>query len=227
MFWQSVFNGLSVLLHWQTYVVAFIYFIISFIPIAPIIIARNNAEMIIYKGRFLMMIFQPFFQALAVFISVCILFPIMLGGVQAAWSLPWMVIFMEPWRTLLIIVIMCFLSALGEFIPFLGKANSFIMFIMGGTVLVFLILSIHNVHPDLGITSIDFIPSLLTIIGIVIVSGFFSWLGVLVSSTVVTLIFMDWEDISEWIIIPIGSVFGFIPIFIYAAWIGLQVNGLK
>jgi len=227
MFWESVVNGIAVLLHWQTYPVAFMYMIISFLPFIPLMFAGDKADGFMAKGGCLVMLIQPLFQALAVFISVCTLFPVMLGGTEAAWSLPWILIISEPGRTLIILVIMLVLSIIGVLMPILGRANSFIMFIMGGTVLVFLTLTLHRIHPELGIRNIDIMPGWLTIIGIVIVSGISSWLGLLASATVVTLLFRNREDISQLIMMPMGSVFGFIPIFIYAAWIGLHIKGLN
>lgn len=227
MFWQSVFNGLGVLLHWQTYLVALMYIIISFLPFLAIMLAGDKSDELMTKGGCLVMLIQPLFQALAVFISVCTLFPLMLGSTEAAWSLPWMLIITEPGRTLIILVIMLVLSFIGAFMPILGRANSFIMFIMGGAVLVFLTLAIHEVHPELGIRNIELIPGWLTIIGIVIVSGISSWLGILATAAIVTVLFRDKEGISQLIMMPLGSVFGFIPIFIYAAWIGLQIKGVN
>lgn len=173
------------------------------------------------------MLMQPLFQALAVFITVCTLFPIMLGRPEAAWSFPWILIVNMPGRILIILVVMLVISVVGAFIPILGRANSFIMFIMGGVVVAFLTLIIHKINPELGIRNIQIIPGFLTIIGFVIVSAIVSWLGMLASAAVVTLLFRDREDISQLVMMPLGSVFGFIPVFIYAAWIGLQIKGLR
>lgn len=227
MLWDAVINGLKVLLHWQTYVVAIMYFIISFLPLIAIMFAGDKSDEFMGKGGCLVMLIQPFFQALAVLIAVCTLFPIMLGGSEAAWSLPWMLTINAPGRTLILLVIMFVLSIIGAFIPILGRANSFIMFIMGGAVIVFLTLAMHKVNPELGIRNIDIIPGWFTIIGIVIISGITSWLGILASAAVVTLLFRNKEEISEMIMMPLASVFGFIPVFIYGAWIGLQIKGLR
>jgi hypothetical protein len=227
MFWGAVVNGLKVLLHWQTYVVAVMYIIISFLPVIALMVAGNKSDDLMAKGGCLVMLIQPLFQALAVLISVCTLFPIMLGRSEAAWSLPWLLIMNEPGRTLILLVIMLVISIIGAFIPILGRANSFIMFIMGGVVVAFLTLAIHKMNPELGINNMVIIPGFFTIIGIVLVSGIASWLGMLASAAVVTLLFRGKEDISQIIMVPLGSVFGFIPVFIYAAWIGLQIKGLR
>lgn len=227
MFWDAVINGLKVLLHWQTYVIAVMYFIISFLPMIVIMFAGNKSDELMTKGGCLSMLIQPLFQALAIFISVCTLFPIMFGGSEAAWSLPWILMMNVPGRTFILLIIVLVLSVAWAFIPLIGRANSIIMFIMGGAVMVFIAMVLHNINPELGIRNIDIVPGFLTIIGIVIVSGVTSWIGMLASAGVVTLLLRDKEEISQLIMIPLGSVFGFIPIFIYGAWIGLQIKGLR
>jgi hypothetical protein len=227
MFWGAVVNGLKVLLHWQTYLVAFIYIVISFLPVIAIMFAGNRSDNLMAKGGCLVMLIQPLFQALAVFITVCTLFPIMLGGVEAAWSFPWILIVNNPGRILIILAVMLVISVVGAFIPILGRANSFVMFIMGGVVVAFLTLIIAKTNPELGIRNIQIVPGFLTIIGFVIVSGIVAWIGMLASAAVVTLLLRGREDISQFVMIPLGSVFGFVPVFIYAAWIGLQIKGLR
>ena len=227
MFWPAVVNGLKVLLHWQTYLVALIYIVISFLPVIAIMFAGNRSDNLMAKGGCLVMLIQPLFQALAVFITVCTLFPIMLGRVEAAWSFPWILIVNIPGRILIILAVMLVISVVGAFIPILGRANSFIMFIMGGVVVAFLTLIFDKMNPELGIRNIQIFPGFLTIIGFVIISGIVAWLGTLASAAVVTLLLREREDISQLVMIPLGSVFGFVPVFIYAAWIGLQIKGLR
>ena len=225
MFWNAVLNGLKVLLHWQTYPVALMYIVISFLPVIVIMFAGDRSDNLMAKGGCLVMLMQPLFQALAVFISVCTLFPIMLGRLEAAWSFPWILIVNMPVRILIILAVMLVISVVGAFVPILGRANSFIMFIMGGVVVAFLTLIIHKINPELGIKDIQIVPGFLTIIGFVIVSAMVSWLGMLASAAAVTLLFR--EDISQLVMMPLGSVFGFVPVFIYASWIGLQIKGLR
>lgn len=224
MFWQSIINGLGILLHWQMYVVALMYLIILFLPFIVLMLAGDKADGMMEKGGCLLMLVQPVLQPFAVFVGVATLYPLLMGGTEAAWSLPWMMLFTEPGRTLLLVGIMLVLSIVGAFMPILGIANSFSMFIMGGTVLVFLTLGNHKVHPELGIRNIELIPGWLTIIGLVISAAISSWLGLLAAGAVVTLIFRDKEDIAQLIMMPLGSVVGFIPVAMYGAWIALQIQ---
>lgn len=227
MFWDAVLDGLKVLVHWQVYPVALMYIIISFLPVIAIMFAENRSDNLMAKAGCLVMLIQPLFQALAVFIAVCTLFPIMLGRSEAAWSFPWLLIVNIPGRILIVLAVILVISVVAAFIPILGRANSFTMFIMGGVVVAFLTLIIDKTNPELGVRSIQIVPGFFTIIGFVVVSAIVSWLGRLTSAAAVTLLFREREDISQLVMMPLGSVFGFVPIFIYAAWIGLQLKGLR
>ena len=98
MFWDSVINGMKVFFHWQTYVIAMVYLIISFFPIIVIMLTGNKSDNLVTKGGCIGMLIQPLFQALAVFISVCVLFPFMIGiqDAKAEWYLPWYLIVNAP-----------------------------------------------------------------------------------------------------------------------------------
>lgn len=75
----------------------------------------------------------------------------------------------------------------------------------------------------------ELVPGFLTTIGVVLVSGLASWLGIMVPAVAATLILGDMEGLprgaAKLVLIPLWSAFGFIPIFIYGAWIGMQVRG--
>lgn len=227
MFWQSVLNGLSCSLHWETYVVALICFIISSLPVLWMVVSKDNSEERMLKGGCAILLLQPLVYSLTVFIAVCTLFPFMLGGTEAAWALPWALLISEPGRTLIVFGVMVVLSFLGSFIPILGQSNSFLMFISWGVVVIFLTLLLDVSEPGLNIEYIRLVPDFLTIVGIVIVSGIASLLGTLAASWLATSIFKEKEHIAYLIVIPLNFVFGLIPVFIYGAWIGLQIRGLS
>lgn len=223
MFWLSVVNGLKVFLHWETYVLGIAYLAISYLPLIPVMFSNNEGRMIA-KG-FLFMILQPIFTAVGTFVLVCSLFPIILGiGDGASWSMPWILIFRVPLYVVMIIIVMMVLSFLAAMIPILGRSNSFLILILGGTVLVFLLAIVNKVNPDLGIAEIDLIPGFITIIGIVLVSAVASWLGILAVAIITSGLSFLSEDLGTILLIPIGSTFGFIPVFIYGAWLGFQLN---
>lgn len=224
MFWQSVINGLHILVHWQTYAVGLMYFVITFLPVVPMVAMTRTNDGMPGATSLLLMFIQPVFQALAVFVAVCTLYPLMMGGTDAAWPLPWTLLATDSMGTLYIIGIMLVLSIIGSFLPILGSATSFSMFVMGGAVLVFLTSAMGHARPELGIQNVELIPGWPMIIGLVLAGGLASMLGLLASTAVAVLVFRDNEPIKQWVMATLGSVFGLIPIAMYAAWIALQIQ---
>ncbi len=52
-----------------------------------------------------------------------------------------------------------------------------------------------------------------------------AWIGTVISALLLVVIDRDQEGIGELILTPISAVFGFIPLFMYGAWLGSQIKG--
>ena len=223
MFWASVGDGLKVLLHWETYVLGFIYLIIAFIPFYPMMFGKQDDA--ISRGGCLAMLLQPVFMSLGAVIFIMSLFPIIIGvSSDAAWSLPWLTIVHAPLFILLMVVVMIVLSFLAAFIPIVGQMTSFLTLVMGGTVIAFMVSMIHHVAPSLNVEEIEIMPGFFMTIGILIISAITAYLAIIVAALAATVIDRGEEGIGSTLMIPLGSVFGFIPVFIYGAWIGNQLS---
>jgi len=219
MFWTSVGDGLKVLLYWETYVLGLIYLIFAYIPFFPMMFSKEKSEF--PRGSCLAMILQPFFMSLGAIIYIMSLFPIIIGiSGDASWSLPWLTIVNTPLFVLLIVVVIVVLSLLTAFIPLIGQMDSFATLVMGGTVVIFTVV----ISPSLGLKNVDIIPGLFTTLGILVISFISFILGLLVASPLATLINLGEEEgVGSLLMTPLGSAFGFIPVFIYGAWIGNQL----
>lgn len=114
MFWDAVGHGLSVLLHWQTYVVLLEYMVIVLIPqlFFSWLLMRQESGATATVGCFVMPVVLTLFQLIAVFIVVCTLAPLILGRPEGAvWQLPWALISQEPGVA---IRVMALMFAFGE-----------------------------------------------------------------------------------------------------------------
>lgn len=222
MFWASVGDGLKVLLHWEAYVLGLVYVIIAFIPFYPLMFGKEDS--VISRGGCLAMLIQPFFMSLGAAIYIMSLFPIIIGiGSDAAWSLPWLTMIHAPLFVILMVVVMVVLSFLAALVPSGGTMTSFPTLVMGGTVIVFMVAMIHRVDPSLRVQNVDIIPGFLTTIGILIISGISAYIAIMVAALLATLIDRGEEGVGSMLMLPLGSIFGFIPVFIYGAWIGNQL----
>lgn len=52
-----------------------------------------------------------------------------------------------------------------------------------------------------------------------------AWVGMMVAALAVTALELAQEGIGQIVMFPIAAIFGFIPVFMYGAWLGAQVRG--
>jgi len=81
-----------------------------------------------------------------------------------------------------------------------------------------------SVTPSIVEANIDYFPGFWFLVGLLVISGVMSWLGMLAAAFLTIPLEIVGADISELIMFPIGAVLGFIPVFIYGAWLGAQLN---
>ena len=222
MFLESVLNGLSVLSYWQIYLAGIIYSIVILLPLFLIGLGMSKFEPL---GCITILI-DHFFRALATLIFIFTLFPIILGlADKAAWSFPWIILINDPWYMIKSAFILMVLSFLLAFIPIIGQFQSVQALLLGSVCLIFVINILHAIEPNFEISRLRFFPGYIYIIGFLIISAITSYLAIIVAAFLLSLN-KYLENFSEIISIPIGAAFGFIPVFIYGAWIGIQIKNL-
>ena len=72
---------------------------------------------------------------------------------------------------------------------------------------------------------VEFIPDFWFVVGLLCVGGLMSLIGGLAAAAVGTVIEMVSEGLGTLLAFPAAAIFGFIPLFIYGAWLGAQVRG--
>lgn len=220
MFLESVINGLAILTYWQIYLAGLIYSFVILLPLFLIGLGMSKFEAL---GCITILI-DPFLRALATLIFIFTLFPIILGLANAAaWSFPWVILINDPWFMIKSAIILMVLSFLLAFIPIIGQFQSVHTLLLGSVCLISVIKTLHSIEPNFDISRLHFFPGYIYVIGFLIISAISSYLAILLSAFLLASSkFL--EDFSEIIIIPIGAAFGFIPVFIYGAWIGIQIK---
>lgn len=221
MFWSSVIGGLKVLTFWEVYVAALIFALISIAPMMIFGLIGEKNEAVGCLGG---MLIVPVFQSLATIIFVFTLFPILLGFAEdAAWSFPWKILFSAPWpmikASLVIIVVTIGLA----FIPILGQVQSLHTFAAGAIALVMVLGILRLVNPNLPVDRILVMPGFLTIIGFLIIASIMSWASTMLVAIIATALGEHSEEYTMLIAVPLGGVFGFVPVFIYGSYIGRQL----
>ncbi|MBN2124869.1 MAG: hypothetical protein JW821_11290 [Deltaproteobacteria bacterium] len=221
MFWTSIIGGLKVLTFWEVYAAAFIFTVISVGPMFIFGLIGQKNEAVGCLGG---MLIAPIFQALATIIFVFTLFPILLGFAEdAAWSFPWKILFSSPWPMIKASFIIIIATIALAFIPLLGQIQSLHTFASGAISLIMVLGILHSAYPNIPIQKISIMPGFLTIIGFLFIAGVVSWASTMLVAVIATALGDSAEDYTALIAIPLGGVFGFIPVFIYGAYIGNQL----
>jgi len=222
MFWSSIIGGLKVLTFWEVYVAALIFTIISVGPMVIFGLIGKKNEAIGCLGG---MLIGPVFQALATLIFVFTLSPILLGFAEdAAWSFPWKILFLSPWSMIKAALIILFAIIVLTYIPVLGQIQSLHTFVSGAISLILVLGIFHSAYPNIPVEKIHIMPGLLTTIGFLIIAGVVFWASTMIIALIATVMGERARNYMGLIAIPLGSVFGFIPVFIYGAYIGQQIE---
>lgn len=219
MFLESVLNGLSVLTYWQVYLAGLIYSVVIILPLFLIGFGMSKFKAL----GCLTILIGPFCIALATLIFIFTLFPIILGLTdKAAWSFPLIILINDPWYIIKSAFILMGLSFLLGIIPIIGQFQSVQTLLLGSACLISIINILHSIEPNFEISRLSFFPGYLYIIGFLIISVLTSYLAIIITAFLLS----SKKYGSEIISIPVEAAFGFIPVFIYGAWIGIQIKNL-
>jgi hypothetical protein len=223
MFWDAVLGGLRVLTHWETYAAGLEYVAIVSLPM---VLVGALAEMRPGVGC-LGMLFVPVLQFAGVIVFILTLAPILLGvGDAAAWSLPWRVVAIAPGAFFKLVGVLLVVTLVLAFIPIVGQLQSLHTMILGGIVLAFFLVMVDIGRGTTLTARVSFIPDLWFSIGLLLVGGALSWVALIVAGVVAVAIDPREKGFGLMLAFPLGTIFGFIPVFIYGAWLGAQVRGL-
>lgn len=214
------------LTYWETYVAGLEYLCVFLIPLAAftLLVDRGNNES---GAGCLIGIVGFVLQGVALLIVTISLSPIILGfSSDAAWTLPWTLILQAPWGFATLVLILLIATFLFGLIPFFGSKPSLLTLVLGGITLAFIIGMLKTVSPDMFQGPIDYVPGVWFSVGLIIVGGFMSWAGMIVATAVGTVgDILAGNGIGQLLAVPLSAAFGFVPVFIYGAWLGAQIRG--
>jgi hypothetical protein len=221
VFWEYVYSSLQVMTHWDTYLVVSVYLFLMLAPIILIflILAKKHA----LSTRYFRKLFLPVFEAIAIAIAVLTLFPIILGlGENALWNFPLKVVKWSPGGFLGLLGVLIVLAYIIDVIPKLRKLQSLKTLVLGGVCLIFVQIFLSFINPAIEFELINFIPGFWFILGVIIISGVLSKLGHFVFVAFARVLgnkFNLKEEVAELLILPVITTLGFLPVFIYGAWL--------
>jgi hypothetical protein len=221
MFQDSVISALMVMTYWQTHVAALAYLFLFLAPtiIVCFIIKKRQGACI----KYLKMLLLPVLEAIAVAVFVLTLFPIILGlGEDALWGFPLRILKLSPGGFLGLLGILMVLSIALTFITRLAKLESFKTLVLGCISLIFVQIFLSFINPIIEVEIMDLIPGFWFVLGVTAISGALSKLGHYVSVFFATGLgdkFGFKDGVAELLMLPLTPILGFIPVFVYGAWL--------
>lgn len=221
MFLDAVYSALNVMTHWETYLVVLLYLFFMLTPTVFLFLILQKRHAL--SARYFKKLFLPVLEAVGVALSVLMLFPIILGvGDSASWGFPLKVMMLSPGGFLGLLGILIVLAYLIDVVPKLRKLQSFKMLVLGAGSLIFVQIALHIINPIFDIELRQFIPGFWFILGVIFISAVLSKLGHFVFIAFARALgnkFNLREEVAELLILPMIATLGFLPVFIYGAWL--------
>ena len=151
---------------------------------------------------------------------------IALGQEQySTWKIPFEIALASPGEFLKLSFNVVLASFVFAFLPFINRIYALQTLALSGLALGMLFV-LADGHDFPHFSEIDWLPNFWFVVGIVVVGAIFETIGVALVSTLPKslskLTGHNIEVIVSLIGVPIASTLGFVPFFIYAAWIGAQ-----
>ena len=227
MFWDSVIAGLMVLTYWETYIAGIEYLAIVLVPIAIVgLVTRRNDSATAAFGCLGMFIF-PIFQLVGIIVFTLTLAPIILGiGADAAWTLPWTVITLAPGQFLKLLGVLFLTTFILALIPFINSLDSLGTLVLSAIALMFVVGLIDTINPGFIQEGAEVIPGFWFCVGLLLVGGVMTWIGIMIPAWLITVTHLADDEGMVALVMPFfGAIFGFIPAFMYGAWLGAQLRG--
>jgi len=168
----------------------------------------------------------PLMQVAALVVFILTMATIIFGfNGEAAWGFPWKVIMMAPVAFFITVASLIVLSFILSLIPFVGRLHSLQTLVLGGSALIFVLSLFDSVSAGQARVDVDFIPGFWFMLGLIVMGGLMSWIGTFIAEQLVAAIRLSNARVGQYIMIPVSAMFGFIPLFMYGAWLGAQIKG--
>ena len=223
--WTHVLDGMAVLGHWQTYVAALEFLIVCLLmPLAAGFLFARRPDAQAGSGC-LMLVMVPVLEVWAMVVFVMTLSPILLGvSSDADWMLPFRAWAGSGSQMSALLGGLTLLALVMNVAPLLQRRWALHGFVLGSIILAF---SVDLVAPGSGEVGasrqIDYLPSLLPALVMLVMAALASVVDELLLVVVYALFGEPDGPTRHLIVSPVAALPGFVPVFVYGAWLGAQL----
>lgn len=226
MFWESVGSGLEVLAYWQTYLAGLLFLALYMGPTFLIGVIVIKSDRNAGGAGFSFILISSLFHTFALVIFVLTMSPIILGLFDdAVWSFPWSFAAERPWSITKLVAKLLLTSVFLAFVPIIGRLQSLHTLILGGLTLAVAVGMIKAGNPVLATKAVHIWPGFWFATGLLVIGLIVAWLGEMLATFLAAIIEAKiGEGTGRLFILPIAAIFGFVPLFMYGAWLGAQLR---
>jgi hypothetical protein len=223
MFWKCTCVGLALLTHWQTYAAALLF--LSFSMGSKHLSAALNVSFgkTSTSSRSLSHLVLELGQVAGITVFVSIMCPMMLGlSIHGAWSLPRsdMESCCEVARSFAVLLL---IAVVLSRLPILRSPSVF-TFVIGAISLVLTVERLYGGTIVPRISSMQLWPGMWFMIALLSIGTALTRLGTMLVVMPSMVMQGRAKRISTLLAYPLAAAFGFIPLFIYCAWLGHQIG---
>lgn len=223
---EALLQGLKVFTYWETYVAALLYVAILAAVIVPtIVIPTYRNDEISGPVGCLAMVLLPAANVLGIAVFVLTMSPILLQlSSDAAWSYPWDLVEAAPWRTAKALGTLLLIGLGAAFIPYFGRWISFYIGVVGSVALAAVVAITVQEHPEAFHSRPVYWPGFWTFVGMSMVGGAAAAIGTACALFIRTIVDSAAEWLGELVFYSASALFGFIPVFMYGAYLAKQLT---
>ena len=227
MLWDTISTAILFFAYWETYCVVIGYIVVSWFPkiCAGMMLSSDSPKS---PALFMILTFvlTPVMECTAMILAVMTLSPIILGfSDDAAWSIGWQVFHFAPWGLAKMVGIVLLAQIILAFVPIIGRITAIHTLIIGGIVLIATLGMIQGFAPEIIPDELRWFPGwgalivwiLLCAVMTMCIAGLSGGIGAMVSR--------GDESSGQFFAYIGGTVAGFMPVFLYGAWLGMQIHG--
>jgi len=225
VFWYAVLTGLKVLTYWEAYVAGLEYLAIFYIPLAIASAVRKKSEKTGTAAGLLSMLLLPVLHAIAMTVFVLTLAPIIFGiEGNATWNYPWEILTTASGLFLTLIGVLIVAAGLMAIIPLLRRLPALQTLVLGVIALFFAFSIFITENPGIIKGHIAVIPDIWIIAGLLVIGIVMSWVGRLAADFAGKAVGIADDGPGRIMLFPLSAIFGFLPMFIYGALLGIQLK---
>jgi hypothetical protein len=222
MFWESVWKGLMVLGHWETYVLIGLCLLASFLVM---LVENKLAER---KGKPLGMFGMLVGNAIkmsALMVCFLTLAPIIFHrGDGAAWSAPWVLLRTHPFIVYNLLGLLLISASLLDLIPWLNRLPTLFFSLIGCETLAFIAWLFNKTAPQLQSQHIPLFPGAWFTLGLLVVGVVIARIAIPFAMVFGIVIEHRLKGAGRALASTALGALGFLPAFMYGAWLGERLT---